>query len=173
MLEGLLERSLELGGYVLLVCDTQLRVLAAHGKTPGLTLDDKLTPPLEQAVRSRLRAVPGRRASPFALQGLPDFRLVDVEAKQEGHVFVWLRQSPSGRAGFSRLLRERYGFKLRSQQLLALLAQGLKNREIGERLGLRETTVKAYLHDVYETLGVTSRTAAIAELRQALHFDQP
>jgi DNA-binding NarL/FixJ family response regulator len=51
------------------------------------------------------------------------------------------------------------------------LTQGFGNRDIAEQLGLREATVKTYLHEVYETLGVRSRTAALAELRRTLYAE--
>lgn len=46
----------------------------------------------------------------------------------------------------------------RERQLIAFVRKGLRNREIGERLGVTEGTVKAYLHAIYERLGVTNRT---------------
>lgn len=46
----------------------------------------------------------------------------------------------------------------RERQLVALVRSGLRNREIAKQLGVTEGTVKAYLHAVFEKLGVTSRT---------------
>ena len=46
----------------------------------------------------------------------------------------------------------------RERQLIAFVRQGLRNREIAERLGVTEGTVKAYLHAVFDKLGVSSRT---------------
>lgn len=168
--QTLLQRSLELTGYLVIECDESLAVVAEHGRSAGLTLEGRLVPALEAAVRAQLCS--GHRASPFALPGLTEFRLVQVDRDENGAILVWLRHHGNSRALFSRQLRERYGFKLRSQQLLTLLTQGLRNREIAEQLGLREATVKTYLHEVYETLGVKSRTQAIAELRRTLQFEQ-
>jgi DNA-binding NarL/FixJ family response regulator len=161
----LLERSLELSGYVLVKCDAQLGVLASHGACEGLVVAGRLEPSLAEAVQTQ-RAT-ARLALPCTLSGCADFRLVQIDEGPAG-VLVWLRRVAMTRSAFGQLLRQRYGFKLRSQQLLLLLTQGFKNREIAERLGLREATVKTYLHDVYETLGVRSRTAALAELRRSL-----
>ncbi len=167
---ALFARCLALSGQVAIECDVELAVSREHGDTQALTRDGRLVPELESAVRAQLESA--RRASPFALQSLPEFRLVEVDRAADGRVTVWLRHQAPNRALFSRRLRERYGFKLRSQQLLTLLAQGLRNREIAEQLGLREATVKTYLHTVYETLGVKSRTQAIAELRRTVQFEQ-
>jgi DNA-binding NarL/FixJ family response regulator len=165
--EALLIRALELSGLTLLVCSAALGVIASQGATEGLIVNRALEPAL--AAKARALLASGRPGSSHELHG---FRLLRVEKNAEQQVLLWLRQAPTGQAAFGRLLRERYGFKLRSQQLLVLLEQGLGNREIARQLGLRETTVKTYLHEVYETLGVRSRTAALAELRRALSFDR-
>ena len=49
----------------------------------------------------------------------------------------------------------------RQVEVLHLLARGLSNKEIGDRLGLAENTVKIHLGHIYRTLGVTSRTSAL------------
>jgi DNA-binding NarL/FixJ family response regulator len=162
---ALFARSLELSGYVVIECDAALGVLAQHGGSESPVRAGRLLPELEAAVQAQLRT------SPYARTGAPEFRLVQVDRNADGTLLVWLRHHAQSRALFSRQLRERYGFKLRSQQLLTLLAQGLKNREIAEQLGLREATVKTYLHEVYETLGVKSRTQAIAELRRTVQLE--
>lgn len=46
----------------------------------------------------------------------------------------------------------------RERQLIGFVRTGLRNREIAERLGVTEGTVKTYLHAVFEKLDVSSRT---------------
>lgn len=46
----------------------------------------------------------------------------------------------------------------REKELIAHVRQGLRNREIAERLGVTEGTVKVYLHSIYEKLGIANRT---------------
>ena len=46
----------------------------------------------------------------------------------------------------------------RERELVKLVAQGLRNREIGEKLGITEGTVKVYLHAIFEKMGVANRT---------------
>lgn len=49
----------------------------------------------------------------------------------------------------------------RETEVLALVARGLTNSEIGQRLFISETTVKTHLLRVFGKLGVSDRTAAV------------
>ena len=55
----------------------------------------------------------------------------------------------------------------REVEILSLVASGLRNREIGERLGLTEGTVKWYMQQIYDKLGVRRRPQAVIRAR---HF---
>jgi anti-anti-sigma factor len=48
----------------------------------------------------------------------------------------------------------------READVLALVAKGLSNREIGEALFIGEQTVKSHLRTIFAKLGVTNRTQA-------------
>jgi LuxR family maltose regulon positive regulatory protein len=50
----------------------------------------------------------------------------------------------------------------REREILDLLASGLSNQEIADRLFLSENTIKWYLKSLYQKLDVSSRTAAVA-----------
>ena len=54
----------------------------------------------------------------------------------------------------------------RELEILKLIAQGLSNREIGERLFLALDTVKGHNRRIYDKLQVQSRTEAIARARE-------
>ena len=49
---------------------------------------------------------------------------------------------------------------LRERQVLELIADGLTNRQIGDRLGLAEKTVKNYVSELLAKLGMERRTQA-------------
>jgi DNA-binding NarL/FixJ family response regulator len=54
----------------------------------------------------------------------------------------------------------------REIEVVQMVASGLRNREIAERLFVSEGTIKVHLHHVYEKLGVGSREALIAFARE-------
>lgn len=49
----------------------------------------------------------------------------------------------------------------REIEIVRLAAEGLRNREIAERLTITEGTVKIHLHNIYDKLGVTGRPQLI------------
>jgi len=51
----------------------------------------------------------------------------------------------------------------RQSEVLALMAEGMTNAEIGAQLGVTERTVKAYAQELYDKLGVRNRAGAVAE----------
>lgn len=55
----------------------------------------------------------------------------------------------------------------RLQQVAGLVAGGLRNAEIARQLGLSEGTVKNYLKEVFNLLGVSNRTQLAIKLQRA------
>jgi DNA-binding CsgD family transcriptional regulator len=54
----------------------------------------------------------------------------------------------------------------RQTRILQLVAEGCPDREVGRMLGISTRTVHAHLQRIYRTLDVTSRTEALAQLRE-------
>jgi DNA-binding NarL/FixJ family response regulator len=50
--------------------------------------------------------------------------------------------------------------------VLALVAEGLLNKQIADRLDVQERTVKAHLSAIFEKLGARNRTQASVILRE-------
>lgn len=64
------------------------------------------------------------------------------------------------------------GLNKRAVEILRLLAQGMSDREIAERLTMTINTVKWYNRQIYNILGVGSRTQAIARAHDLQLLDE-
>ena len=56
--------------------------------------------------------------------------------------------------------KQRYGNRVpsaRERQVIELVAQGLKNREVADAIGTTEHVVKNYLRIIYDKLGLWNR----------------
>jgi DNA-binding CsgD family transcriptional regulator len=71
--------------------------------------------------------------------------------------------------------RTRYASSLtvREMEVLRLLAEGLSNQQIANKLYLSANTVRAHLYTIYNKLGVSTRVAAVhqALMWQLLRLD--
>jgi DNA-binding CsgD family transcriptional regulator len=56
----------------------------------------------------------------------------------------------------------RYGLSRSEARVVALIAQGLTNREVADRLGVSPETVHTYLKRTFEKTGINSRLALVA-----------
>ena len=69
----------------------------------------------------------------------------------------------------ARKTEQTLGITPQDRDLLRLMAQGLTNREIAEKLHYSEAMVKKKVQEIFETLGVVNRTQAVAlAIRQGL-----
>jgi DNA-binding NarL/FixJ family response regulator len=67
------------------------------------------------------------------------------------------------------LVRREPTLSPREREVLQHLALGLANKEVADRLGMAESTVKTHLESIYRKLEVYDRTAAVTEgLRRGL-----
>ena len=61
---------------------------------------------------------------------------------------------------------DRLGITQREFEILGLIAEGLSNREIGERAFIAENTVKTHSSRLFDKLGVSRRVQAVQRARQ-------
>jgi DNA-binding NarL/FixJ family response regulator len=61
----------------------------------------------------------------------------------------------------------------RETEILALVAQGMANKQIARRLGIAEHTVKIHLGNVFRRIGVSDRTSAALWARQNISAEMP
>ena len=129
----------------------------AAARTPALAILADALPRgwAVRAVRAGARAVLPRTASADAI-------VAAVEAAAAGlvvlpaDVLVEAPQAMTTRAAPPAALTAR------EAQVLALLAEGLVNKEIAARLGISRHTVKTHLAALFHKLGVTTRAEAVA-----------
>lgn len=109
---------------------------------------------LVEALRNGVNGIVMKEAAPRELVGC-------VRAVFAGE--RWLEQKTVQTALDAMLKQEeglaRAGKALtrRELEIVAMIAAGLRNREIGERLTISEGTVKMHLHSIYEKLRVSGR----------------
>jgi DNA-binding NarL/FixJ family response regulator len=113
---------------------------AVRAGARGYLLRDCTPDELRQAV---LAAAAGRSLLPPAIAS----RLLDEFA-------LMARRSEHGNEGVGSLSR-------REREVLGLVAEGLNNRAIAERLFISENTVKNHVRNIHEKLGVHTRMEAV------------
>lgn len=103
-------------------------------------------------------------ADGFALKtDPPETTLAAIRQVAAGHMVFpqavrrWLIQKPA---------QDPNALTEREQAVLALVAEGKSNAQIGAALNLSENTVKFHLKNLFAKLGVTNRTEAAAKFHQ-------
>jgi len=92
-----------------------------------------------------------------ALGEHPQFEVVDKDAD-----VVLVARETATRAIARDDSRADRSLSARERQVLALLADGLGNKQIAARLGISTNTVKTHLEMLFEKLGVSSRAEAVS-----------
>lgn len=79
--------------------------------------------------------------------------------------------STSGPPPNGKTPRERAQLSQREREIIVLIAQGYKNKEIAEKMFITEQTVKNHLHNVFDKLGVSDRLElALYAIHNSLHL---
>jgi two-component system nitrate/nitrite response regulator NarL len=77
----------------------------------------------------------------------------------------------SGGSGSGAKGRERSPLSTREREIVALVAQGYKNKEMAEKMFISEQTVKNHLHNIFDKLGVSDRLElALYAIHKGLHL---
>ena len=66
--------------------------------------------------------------------------------------------------------RERSPLSTREREIVALVAQGYRNKEMAEKMFISEQTVKNHLHNIFDKLGVSDRLElALFAIHKGIH----
>jgi DNA-binding NarL/FixJ family response regulator len=69
--------------------------------------------------------------------------------------------------------RDRSPLSQREREIVGLVAQGYKNKEMAEKLFISEQTVKNHLHNIFDKLGVSDRLElALYAIHKGLHLEE-
>jgi two-component system, NarL family, response regulator DevR len=122
---------------------------------------------LVDAVRSGAAGYLTKDLSPEALQrAVRGIRSGDLAMSRSMAADVIQHLAAStNRSTASPGLEEMAGISAREREVLALLAEGLTDREIGERLGISPRTVETHVGSLLSKLGVRNRAQAAARYR--------
>jgi DNA-binding CsgD family transcriptional regulator len=111
--------------------------------------------PLDRAADARTVAVPTALGWITLHAALPDGRAA-------GRVAVVLERAPSAQSTAVQL--EAYGVTAREREIAALLASGLTNHQIAERLVVSAYTVQDHIKSLLEKTNVSSRQELVARI---------
>ena len=158
--------------------DGREAVAAAERERPDVVVMDLVMPRLDgvQAMRELRARVPRARVIvltsfldddrllPAIRAGAAGYLLKDAEPLE---LIDGIRAAAAGATPISPRVADRLSdepapaaLTPREREVLALLADGLPNKQIARRLGISEKTVKAHLTRVFAALDVTDRTQA-------------
>lgn len=112
-------------------------------------------------------------------QTSPDLIVKSIRKVCEGEIWLdshttaaVMRQfaSPSDGVGGGGRGRSRSPLSNREREIVALVAQGYRNREMAEKMFISEQTVKNHLHNIFDKLGVSDRLElALYAIHKGLH----
>ncbi len=95
-------------------------------------------------------------------QSATDLLLRSIRKVHQGEIWLDQRMTAEVMKAFAQSAeggarREKPLLSDREKEIVQLVAQGYRNREIGEKLFISEQTVKNHLHNIFDKLGVSDR----------------
>jgi DNA-binding NarL/FixJ family response regulator len=95
-------------------------------------------------------------------QSASDLLIKSIHKVYGGEIWLDKRMTAEVMKAFSKSAesggrREKPLLSDREKEIVQLVAQGYRNREIGEKLFISEQTVKNHLHNIFDKLGVSDR----------------
>jgi len=115
-------------------------------------------------------------------QTASDLIVKSIRKVHSGEIWLDSKHYRSGHAPVRVALRHRARWESESQrrsplsqrerEIVALVAQGYKNKEMAEKMFISEQTVKNHLHNIFDKLGVSDRLElALYAIHKGLHTE--
>ncbi len=159
-----------------LILDRENTLLYANQEALSLLNDSREIPP---EVRQLCDAVKASGVDPesegncalLEREGQPTWsmRAFLIGAQSRGspatHVMVLIEKVTEQRGLNLKKARDQYELSVREIEVVALVAQGLSNKEIGSQLFLSEHTVKDHIKNIMRKMSATSRSEIIYILK--------
>lgn len=113
----------------------------------------------------KYRVIQGRSAQKFSVHS----QIIEKDISSENHrlfmVSIEEVEETADLGNFNRnSLRERYHLTKREIDIVSHIFKGLRNAEIAQELFVSEITVKKHIHNIFEKVSVTNRTALIHKI---------
>lgn len=125
----------------------------------AIMLSDEQIEENDEVVRAFVKGVMGIVSKDRGVASL--LRVIEVVADGEAAIPRNLARSVVHALRYGPALTEnRVGLSERQREVLALIAQGLTDREISQRLRITLPTVRSHVEAIFEKTGTTNRTAA-------------
>ena len=146
-----------------------VQILSYPDNVENLTSSELL---LTETIRSRLITQPSSGESVFIKEFKSGRRhyfcrafLIDSHAKEPGQptTAVLLERGPSGLVPLSQVCQQ-FNLTQREQEVLVHLLQGIRNKEIANRMNISPNTVRAFLGLIMIKTGVSSRSAIVGKI---------
>ncbi len=122
--------------------------------------------PKQTSTELLMKSIRKVHAGEFWLDRLTTADIIRRLAKRQGPAPV--AQAPQSTRGGIR--EQGAALSQREREIVALVAQGFKNKEMAERMFISEQTVKNHLHNIFDKLGVSDRLElALYAIHHNLH----
>ncbi|MGC3996612.1 MAG: helix-turn-helix transcriptional regulator [Anaeromyxobacter sp.] len=111
---------------------------------------------------------PGIRRT-LVLEGMGERLRIEVTAVGKGRTQLHLWREPlpdAAQVGSETTAPPADGLTQREREVALLVADGLRSREVAERLGIASQTVKSHLKTIFDKLGVRNRVELARRLVQ-------
>ena len=95
------------------------------------------------------------------------FRAIGVphsDGLQRSLIMIFMEPIGRQEGGITKQVKRKFGLSDRQEMVIQHLIEGLTNKEIANRLGIAEQTVKEHMKGIMKKTGTTTRTGALMQL---------